>query len=700
MRASALVALFCATAAAAAGCGGLGSHDVELVVGSGAVLTDAVVASVQSLEIGASSRGHGATMTYPLGRPLARTERIVVHTTSDQGPLAVGVIAHDAAGNIVAAASGSVMLDGSGPHTLSVGLMPVADGQLFTISPTDYTVFTGQTIALTASTDVTWSIMEGTGGGTVDPNGYHAPSFPGTYHLIATANAYYGHQQTATVQVLANGIANFAGQLGGSGYADGPRGIGRLISPWSMVSDGPFVYFTTPDKLVRKLDVNSGELSTIAGALDLPSSMDGTGPDAHFGEPRQIAYDGSGNLYVADMSNSTIRKVVIATGVVTTFAGSGLQGNTDGVGTAARFFSPYGLAWDGARSLYVADQLGCSIRKIDLTSAQVSTVVGAAQGMPPACGTTDGGPATARLGFVSGLAWDGQGALYVSDSNTLRKVVVATGVVTTVAGSGGAAIALDGNGALWTAQGQLSRTDLASGQVTQTMDPHPGASGPWYLAARAVTFAPDGTMYVATDDGIYSFDPAKSALTLVGGTEAYSNPLHNKLSTVGGLGATVFDSVFAIGAGSDGIIYTRPGDLWVKIDPVSGTAEKFTAPFSFACCSDIVPDGQGNLYVLGGDGTFRSVTVGSASGGRLIAGVPNMSGFADGAGNKALFSQTAQGLAVDFAHNTAFIADTDNFIIRKIDLGSGAVSTFAGTAMMPGDVDDVGAAARLARPRG
>ena len=89
--------------------------------------------------------------------------------------------------------------------------------------------------------------------------------------------------------------------------------------------------------------------SLVAGGLGGPGNVDGTGRAARFSNPRGLATDGAGNLYAADSSNHTIRRIVLATGVVSTLAGTaGASGSTDGTGAAAQFNSPNGLAADGA----------------------------------------------------------------------------------------------------------------------------------------------------------------------------------------------------------------------------------------------------------------------------------------------------------------------------------------------------------------
>ena len=143
-----------------------------------------------------------------------------------------------------------------------------------------------------------------------------------------------------------------------------------------------------------------------------------------------ITTDGT-NLYVADSGNHTIRKIVISTGIVTTLTGSaGNSGSTDGTGSAAQFAGPMGITTDGT-NLYVADTGNNTIRKIVISTGAVTTLAGT----PPASGGGGGAGVICGIGcgFSSphGITTDGTN-LYVADSgwNRIRKIIIATGAVT------------------------------------------------------------------------------------------------------------------------------------------------------------------------------------------------------------------------------------------------------------------------------
>jgi len=174
-----------------------------------------------------------------------------------------------------------------------------------------------------------------------------------------------------------------------------------------------------------------GVVTTLAGKPGTSGSSDGTGSAASFNSPKGVAVDSAGNVYVADTANQTIRKIAPG-GVVTTLAGTaGDLGSTDGSGTAARFNNPFGIVLDGSGNIYVSDSVNSSIRKIT-PSGTVTTLAGT----PGSPGSTDGTGAAARFDLPAGLAIDSAGNIYVADlsNQTIRKVTPA-GVVTTLAGA-------------------------------------------------------------------------------------------------------------------------------------------------------------------------------------------------------------------------------------------------------------------------
>ncbi len=165
---------------------------------------------------------------------------------------------------------------------------------------------------------------------------------------------------------LSGAVSTFAG-LSLTGSQDGTGAAARFSLPFGCTTDGTNLYVAdASNHTIRQVVIETGVVTTLAGTAGLSGSTDATGTAARFNIPRRITTDGTGtNLYVTDGGNSTIRQVVIATGVVTTLAGTaGLSGSTDATGTAARFYYPFGITTDGT-NLYVADGDNQTIRVID-----------------------------------------------------------------------------------------------------------------------------------------------------------------------------------------------------------------------------------------------------------------------------------------------------------------------------------------------
>jgi secreted PhoX family phosphatase len=219
----------------------------------------------------------------------------------------------------------------------------------------------------------------------------------------------------------------FAGEPGVFGSTDGTGRSARLRNPQGLAIDGAGNLYVadTGNQTIRKITPD-GVVTTLAGLAGSGGYADGAGSTARFSAPRGIAADSAGNVFVADGTH-TIRAITPA-GVVTTVAGlAGSPGSGDGAGAAARFRDPPGIAVDAAGNLYVADQGNHTIRKI--TAGVVTTLAGSA-GAP---GYADGIGSAARFKDPEGIAVDTAGNVYVADrgNNAIRKITP-DGVVSTV----------------------------------------------------------------------------------------------------------------------------------------------------------------------------------------------------------------------------------------------------------------------------
>lgn len=239
--------------------------------------------------------------------------------------------------------------------------------------------------------------------------------------------------------LLTGMVSTLAGEAGVAGSTNGLGAKARFNHPFGITTDGSNLYVSEiTNQTIRKIKISTGEVTTLAGEFGKRGATDGIGRSARFNFPYGMATDGI-NLYVADSQNSAIRKVVIATGKVTTLAGTpGRGGTSDGIGMAAQFSSPQDVTIVG-NNLYVVDRPVNTIRKITISTGEVTTVAGEAK----AWGFTDGIGTAARFCLPESITTDGTN-LYVADwfNNTIRKIAIETGEVTTLAGPDNATCAL------------------------------------------------------------------------------------------------------------------------------------------------------------------------------------------------------------------------------------------------------------------
>jgi sugar lactone lactonase YvrE len=273
--------------------------------------------------------------------------------------------------------------------------------------------------------------------------------YPAATTVNVSGNVYVVDAIGCTIRKItpAGVVTTLAGQAGLCGYADGTGTAAQFQHPTGITVDtaGNLYVADSDNNAIRKI-TPAGVVTTLAGLSS--GSADGTGTAAGFYFPVGIVLDAFGNLYVADTDNCTIRKITPA-GVVTTLAGkAGVAGSADGTGTAARFSFPFGITIDKSGNLYVADNGNATIRKI--TPFGVVTTLAGQAGVP---GSADGTGTAARFNLPRGIAADASGNLYVTEAtsgpsnNTIRKITPA-GVVTTLAGKAGNFGSKDGRGAV------------------------------------------------------------------------------------------------------------------------------------------------------------------------------------------------------------------------------------------------------------
>ena len=305
----------------------------------------------------------------------------------------------------------------------------------------------------------------------------------------------------------------------------GPATQAALDNPAGLAFDGSGNLYIADwgNERVRKVDGQTGMITTVAGTgekgfsgdggpkrfdFSLPSGMrirgsvgsvviangdGGPATQARLAPPAGVAIDGAGNLYIADVNFGHVRKVDGQTGVITTVAGKGKSGSSGdgGPATQAALDDPSGLAIDGSGNLYIADTGNDRVRRVDAATGLITTVAGTGEeGF-----SGDGGPATqAALDEPHGLAFGGAGNLYIADTGNdrVRRVDAATGLITTVAGTGEEGFSGDG------------------GPATQAAldEPH------------GLAFGGAGNLYIADtgNDRVRRVDAATGLITTVAGT--------------------------------------------------------------------------------------------------------------------------------------------------------------------------------------
>lgn len=243
--------------------------------------------------------------------------------------------------------------------------------------------------------------------------------------------------------VAAPTFTTFAGQPGVKGYADGPGTQAMFHLPNNVAVDqfGNVFVADTANSVIRKI-TPTGVVSTLAGLAHNHGSADGQGRNARFWAPFGVAVDAAGNVYVADTANNTIRKIT-PDGLVTTLAGlAGHPGSDDGTNSTARFRNPWSVAVDSSGAVFVADMSNDTIRRIS-PEGVVHTIAGQA-GMT---GYADGWGNDARFNHPFGVAVDGSGDVYVSDTaNDVIRRIAPGHIVTTLAGLAGTPGNADGSG--------------------------------------------------------------------------------------------------------------------------------------------------------------------------------------------------------------------------------------------------------------
>lgn len=518
-------------------------------------------------------------------------------------------------------------------------------------------------------------------------------------------------------------VSTLAGLAGSYDYADGTGAAARFRGPVGIAVDSAGNVYVADygNQIIRKV-TSSGVVTTLAGSPGVSGSTDGNGAAARFGGPEHLTITG-GNLYVAEISNHTIRKVTLS-GEVTTFAGlAGANAEVDGTGSAARFSYPYSIASDSSGNVFVGEKGYATLRKI--TPAGVVTTLAGTAGV---WGFADGTGPAAKFDSIDGLCAAPDGAVLLVDHNHVVRRVTPAGVVTTIAGSvptrgsadgtGTDASFSDPSGMAVNSAGELLVADsfnhairkVTSAGVVTTYAGTAGSSGSddgpvasaKFNYPRDVAVDGSGNVWVADSQNrmVRLITPAGSVSTLAGmaGQSGNSDGTGSvaRFDYLSGIALTGTGPAFVMDSNSSrvrrvtsaGEVTTVAGSTYGYADGV-GLAARFTLP------SAIAADADGTLYVADTySHTIRKITPAFAV--TTLAGTGNNMGSADGTGAAARFNQP-NGIAVNGA-STVFVADTQNHTIRRIT-SSGLVTTIGGTAGIADAADGMNGVARFSFPQ-
>jgi sugar lactone lactonase YvrE len=472
--------------------------------------------------------------------------------------------------------------------------------------------------------------------------------------------------------VAVAGIIDTVAGMGAPGFS-GDGGLAtsaQVIEPRGIALDarGDLFIADPYTHRIRRVEAGTGVVTTVAGTRTPGFSGDG-GPatEAQLAYPTGVAVDGRGDLFIADYLNHRIRRVAAGTGVITTAAGTGLRGlrGDSGPATSAELAFPIGVAVDATGNLFIADSGNDQVRRVAGDSGIITTAAGhVLRGF-----AGDGGPATtARLGSPYAVALDARGNLYIADTFNyrVRKVDAVTGIVTTVAGTGVPGFGGDGGPAT---SARLNRP------VGVALD----GAGNLFIADEGN----HRVRKVAAETGLITTVAGTGTASFGGdGGPATSAPLFYP----GGVAVDATGNLFIADRGNARVrrvfVAVPPGPSITTVAGVGTAGPAGDGGLARDAQLDlpraVVPDSGGDLLIVDqGNQSIRRVAAGT---GRIttVAGTGAFGFGGDGGPAAGAQLGAPLGIALDAAGNV-FIADTYNHRIRRLAAGTAQITTVAGS---------------------
>jgi sugar lactone lactonase YvrE len=540
--------------------------------------------------------------------------------------------------------------------------------------------------------------------------------------LDAAGNLYIADIDNNRVRKVSNGVITTVAGNGTTGFSgdSGPATSAELCLPAGVAVDAAGNLYIADTCNNRVREVSNGVITTVAG--NGTRGFSGDGAPAIFAElnqPLGVAVDAAGNLYIDDYYNNRVRKVAASTGLIATVAGTGVLGyDGDGVpATSTPLADPWGVATDAAGNLYIADTSNSRIREV--ASGVITTVAG--NGIEGYSG--DGGPATgARLSAPEGVAVDSAGNLYFADTDNQRIRKISGGVITTLAGNGTpgysgdngpatnaqlnspAGIAVDSAGNLYIADsGNDCIRRISNGEITTFVGSGPvGSQGETGPAGDVELAFPEG-LAVDSSGSLYIAEPSFNRILKLSngviGTVAGGGPVGYsgdngpvtaaELNLPSGIAVDSAGNLYIADTGNNrvrevvnGVIATVAGNgsQGYSGDNGPATAAQLNQPGGVAL------DSAGNLYIAD---TFnhrvREVVNGVIT---TVAGNGSQGYSGDNGPATAAQLNSPIGIALDSAGDL-YIADGGNQRVRKVS--GGVIATVAGNGT-PGYSGDNGPA--------